>query len=55
VTQAATTPVLFNPAVPVGTSGRWTILADSGVARLYHSSAILLRTGEVRGAHCRIE
>jgi hypothetical protein len=44
-----TTPVLFNPMAPLGSAKRWTALADSGVPRLYHSCALLLKSGEVHG------
>ena len=42
-----TRPTLYNASGPVGK--RWSsLLADSSIPRLYHSSLMLLRTGEVR-------
>lgn len=45
--QPVTRPQLYNPAAPAGE--RWSaLLADSHVPRLYHSTIMLLPTGEVQ-------
>ncbi|KAK9812389.1 hypothetical protein WJX73_007024 [Symbiochloris irregularis] len=47
--QPVTKPQLYNPAAPAGK--RWSgLLADSNVPRLYHSTILLLPTGEVLAA-----
>ncbi len=45
----ATVGSLYSPANPVGS--RWSALADSLIARLYHSSAFLTQNAEVSLAY----
>ena len=45
-TNPVTRPAIYNASAPPG--ARWgELLADSQVPRLYHSSLMLLKTGEV--------
>ena len=46
-TEAITAPCIYDPSAPPGK--RWSpLLADSHVPRYYHSTLLLLPTGEVR-------
>ncbi len=43
--NGATVAEMYDPTKPVGS--RWTTLADSQIWRLYHSTAVLTKNGEV--------
>lgn len=43
--NGATVAEMYDPSKPIGS--RWTTLADSQIWRMYHSTALLTRTGEV--------
>jgi hypothetical protein len=48
-TSFTTAPQIYNPALPIGS--RWSgLLADSGIQRGYHNSAVLIASGEVGGS-----
>lgn len=47
--QFVTAPQIYTPTAPLGS--RWTgLLADSGIDRGYHNSALLIASGEVGAA-----
>lgn len=43
--NAATVAEMYDPAKPMGS--RWSTVADSQIWRLYHSTAVLTKNGEV--------
>jgi len=43
--NGATVAEMYDPTKPIGS--RWTTLADSQIWRLYHSTAVLTKNGEV--------
>lgn len=48
-TSFTTAPQIYNPALPIGS--RWSgLLADSGIQRGYHNSAVLIASAEVGGS-----